>query len=287
MDNASETMKLLLIEDEAGERAKFLECAKTRSHEVKFVGSTNSSDLGYEIVLNKQPDGVILDLELHRGVGSGKSFLQELEKSELKWKPIIVVTTNTHSDVVYTSIRNKGVDYIYYKKQHGYSHVAVIDDLLDFYRERKGNKVDDMAEGVNDVSEEAVDDIAEEGSLDSLAVEIDSNIVSGMISSELDSIGMGHHLRGRAYLEKAIVLLVIQGPNFSEILLNSVADSFSVSYSSITRAMQTAIDNAWYDCDPEVLKERYTIYISPKKGKPSANELIHFYANKIRKNLGL
>jgi len=95
---------------------------------------------------------------------------------------------------------------------------------------------------------------------------------------------MGRQYKGRNYLVTAIRLLVV-GSNDSESVLNQTADEYEVAHSSVTRAMQTVIENTWYDCDPDDLANHYTQYVSQKKGCPSHMEFIHFYADKISKTL--
>jgi len=304
MDNP---MTLLIIEDEAEERGRFLECAKAQPDKIKFVGSTNSSIMGFDILKQHSPEGVILDLELHKGIGSGRDFLNNLKSSGFKPKPIIIVTTNTQSDIVYNAMRGLGVDFIHYKKQKGYTPEAVLEDFLAF-RSLQGDEADativetthitaatTTIEAVNDILDDniatpatAIDDIPfpepeTYAKLDAPNAPLDTGKVSDAITTELDAIGMGRHYKGRAYLEKTIELLVLKGAEYSDMVFNRVADHFGVHYSSIMRAMQTAIENTWYDCEPEVLKQHYTTYVSQKKKRPTPGEFVYFYADKIRK----
>ena len=49
--------------------------------------------------------------DLHKGEGSGISFLEELQKLKLDFKPLIVVTTNVSSKIIYRRIRDLGVGF--------------------------------------------------------------------------------------------------------------------------------------------------------------------------------
>ena len=59
-------MPLLLIEDSVAECVKFKNCENNRT-DIVFVGMTGSSIEGLRYVKTHMPEGVILDLELHRG----------------------------------------------------------------------------------------------------------------------------------------------------------------------------------------------------------------------------
>jgi CheY-like chemotaxis protein len=260
-------MTLLIIEDEAEERTRFLEYAKTRE-DIIFIGSTNSSSKGYEILLEKKPEGIILDLELHKGKGSGMEFLIMLKDAGLEWKPIIVITTNASSSIVYNTVRSLGADYIFHKLQSGYSQRSVIDSMLLFRSLMMDNPHMDE-----------VDDI--DGNEGDLALgENPESRLARLIELELDAIGMGRNYKGRDYLESAVMILVNDSKAKA---LKLVAMQFGLTYSSIIRAIQTAIDNTWYDGDPEVLLKHYSAHVGSRKGTPSPSEFLYYYSEKIKK----
>ena len=52
-----------------------------------------------EVVLSQLPDMILLDLELHEGGGNGLQFLYNLNRMQIPFRPYIVVTTHTTSEV--------------------------------------------------------------------------------------------------------------------------------------------------------------------------------------------
>ena len=109
-------MTILLLEDEEIEVNKFKEFVNTRN-DVKLVKTTNSSKDAIEAAKTYIPEGIIVDLELHKGEGSGLEFLEKLQKIKLDFKPLIVITTNVVSEIIYNHVRKLGADFIFYKKQ--------------------------------------------------------------------------------------------------------------------------------------------------------------------------
>ena len=93
-------MKLLLVEDDVNTCEIFKKIERAKS-EIKFIAITNSEVEALNCVKNNMPDGIILDLELTNGKGSGFGFLKELRKIKLKILPKIIVTTNICTDSVY------------------------------------------------------------------------------------------------------------------------------------------------------------------------------------------
>ena len=115
MTNIEKPMTLLLIEDNEFEVNSFKEYLKN-INDAQLIKYTNSSYDGIEYAKTYMPEGIILDLELHNGEGSGIKFLEELQELNLDFKPLIVITTNVSSDIVYDHIRKLGADFIFYKK---------------------------------------------------------------------------------------------------------------------------------------------------------------------------
>jgi DNA-binding NarL/FixJ family response regulator len=92
---------------------------------------TSSATEGLRLVKSRLQEGIILDLELSRGEGTGLQFLSDLQATKLGRRPIVVVTTNIQSEVMYDRIHNMGAAFVFSKRQPGYSPRLVINTLLD------------------------------------------------------------------------------------------------------------------------------------------------------------
>jgi ActR/RegA family two-component response regulator len=261
-------MQLLLIEDDVAECIKFKDCANGRK-DVVFVDMTASSIKGLEIVKTHMPEGVILDLELHKGKGSGLKFLTEIKDTQLGLRPLIIVTTNNASRSIYDCVHNFGADHIFYKKQADYSPDMVLDTLL-LLRESI------TAIQCNDVPK------------DMLTIESPEERrirIYQRIGREMDLIGINAKHKGCSYMKEAIYLLLNRDKNNSEAVLYSIADNHKRSYNSVSRAIQTAINRAWDGACIEELQKHYTARVSLHTGVPTPAEFIHFYADKIQKSM--
>lgn len=257
-------MKLLLIEDDKNECNKYKELSKIRD-DIEFVGITNSATEGLKYVKRFMPDGIILDLELNGGEGSGFEFLQELRKLKLSIYPKVVVTTNVYSDSVYDYLHKNKVDFIFYKKQESYSINNVINTLI-LLNEYKTNN-------------------------DSLEIKVDNNedlqqIISDRINKELDLIGAATHLEGRKYLYDAILYILTEGNEGNKIsIIQYLSGKYKKANSTISRAMQNTILRAWRISSIEDLEKYYTAKINYETGVPTPTEFIYYYVEKIRKSL--
>ena len=261
-------MRLLLIEDDVAECIKFKDCANSRT-DITFVGMTGSSIEGLQYVKTRIPEGVILDLELHKGKGSGLQFLAELREANLALRPIIIVTTNSPSNVVYNHVRDIGADLVFYKRQADYSPELVISTLLALRKSLHTVEHGDLP-----------------GDMQTIESPEERRVrITERINTELELIGISVRYKGHTYIRESIFLLILNDKDSSESVLYQVAKNLNISYSSVLRAMQTAINKAWTTNNIEDLQKYYTARVNIHTGIPAPTDLIHYYADKIRKTM--
>ena len=257
-------MKLLLIEDDVNECNIYKEISKMRK-DIEIVAITGSDIEGLRYVKEHMPEGIILDLELNKGNGSGTGFdfLTKLKQLELPDMPKIIVTTNICSDSVYEFLHKNEVEFIFYKKQNNYSQENVINTILLL----RGYK--------NSITKES-----------QTVKEEDKNVVSEKVNRELDLIGISTHLQGRKYLHDSI-LYIIENENCNHkiTVIQYLVSKYKKSNSTISRAMQNAILHAWRISPLEDLNTYYTAKINYETGIPTPTEFIYYYADKIKKEI--
>lgn len=261
-------MPLLLIEDDVSECIKFKDCANSRT-DINFVGMTGSSIEGVQCAKTRLPEGIILDLQLNRGRGSGLQFLADIKTADIGFRPIIVVTTSSRSEVVYNHIEENGVDWIFCKKQPDYSVDLVINTLLTLRKSLYNKQGNDIPVDMQTLE----------------SPEERQARITQRIDAELNLVGISSKYRGRKHLHEAIYLLINVEKGASEAVINQIAIAQKGNYSAIVRAMQTAINNAWASSSIDDLQKYYTARIDYRTGVPSPTEFIHYYADKIRKTI--
>lgn len=261
-------MSLLLIEDDEFECKRFKDYIETQEN-VKLIGITNSSDEGIELFKTYLPEAIVLDIELHKGQGSGIEFVEKAKEFMTEYRPIIIAATNASSSILYDKLHEEGVDLVFYKKQTDYSPKLIISSLMSLRKMlHKYNNVDKNAETYLETP-----------------ADYDAKI-SKRIDAELNLIGIGSHLKGRKYIHDAIMYL-IKGEDVKtgETPFNHLAIMYKKSASNISRVMQTAINNAWRNTSPEDLEKYYTAQVNYNTGVPSPTDFIYYYKDKIKKDL--
>lgn len=261
----SKPMKLILIEDDVAECVRFKDCANRRT-DVKFVGMTDSCYDGIKLVQSHLPEGVILDLQLTKGEGTGIEFMEILNETNLAFRPIVIVTTSNVSQIVNDRMEELSVDFYISKKQRDYSEDLVFRTLISLRKlAHKG-----LRQGVPGYPK---------------AIESPEEIRARYfkrIDAELDLIGIRARFKGRAYLRDGIYLQILS-PN--KPVIDDVAAQYKLAYNTVLTGMQTAINDAWNNVAPGELEEIYTARISIKTGTPNASDFVYHLAGKIRNSI--
>ncbi len=250
-------IKIILIEDNDIESKEF-EKYINQVNNVSLISNTKSSIEAIELVERHSPDAIILDLELHNGFGSGFDFLSGLNNSALHYKPFVIVTTNIVSNVIYDKLHKDFVDLIFCKRQVDYSPKLVIDSLLfliqkPFYK--KGSSI-------NSPEERKIE-------------------LTNKINKELDLIGISYKLKGRDYLFEAIYYLLTSDEHNANVFQH-LSKHYKLLISSISRAIQTAINHTWRTSSIEDLRANYTAPINFNTGVPTPTEFIYYIVKKLK-----
>jgi len=261
-------MKIVLIEDDAAACKKFIECANRR-RDIYFVGITDSSDEGLSYVKDKLPEAVILDLELNWGSGSGMDFLKKFSKMSFSLRPIVVVTTRNRSEMVQNQLHAYGVEWIFCKEQSTYSPDMVVEQLLDLrpFLHKK-----------------------EHGGPDIRTIETPEEMckrIMARIGAELNEFGISPKYKGRSLAEEAIYRLIHKKNDGDyERVFNEMAVERLTHYNNIVRPIETAILAAWRNpSDIDRLLKSYTAPVHERSGAPTPTEFIHYYADKVRRDI--
>lgn len=254
-------LTILLVEDDP-EICREIEQYTADLEDTVLVDVVNDSTRAEHILREKLPDALILDLELHRGGGSGLTLLQALRRQPPAKLPYILVTTNNSSQLTYEAVRQLGADYIIYKHQEGYRSK----DAVDFLRSLR-----DIIHNTPAPSPQP--------SVRAETPDQEEKRILRRIIEEFSNVGISPKATGYQYLMDA-VLIVIKSPKRN--LSTIIGEKYGKTESSVERAMQNAIIKAWRITPIEDLLRHYTARISSDKGIPTITEFIYFYANKLR-----
>ena len=258
----SKPMKILIIEDDVTDCNNFINCIKGRK-DVELVAVTDSDIDGLKYVKTKQPEGIILDLELNNsktGNTDSLEFLENLKKLKLNIDPIVIVTTHVNSKRTYDILHRKGVDLILYKDHPKYSCDHVLNQFINL-----------RTSPVSEVG----------GSIEDLFKNEDEKI-SILINQELELIGVNSKLKGKEYIHDAILFL-IKNENSNISVIQHLTKLYKKPASTITNGIQNAIIHAWRVSAVDDLLKYYKATINHETGVPTPMEFVYYYRDKIKK----
>ena len=107
------------------------------------------------------------------------------------------------------------------------------------------------------------------------------------VSNLLHRLGIPANIKGYSYLRYAIMLSVENEGYVNSItktLYPKVAKKYSVTASSVERAMRNAISIGWDRGDITILSEFFGFTVNCAKGKPTNSEFIAMLSDNIRLN---
>ena len=258
----SKPMKILIIEDDINDCNNFINCAKKRN-DIEIVAITDSDIDGLKYVKTKNPEGIILDLELNNSTSGNTDsleFLSNLKKLNLKYEPIVIVTTHVNSKRTYDILHRNGVDLILYKDHPKYSCDHVLNNFINLRQVASCKSTSSIEEAIED----------------------NESKISDCIYHELDLIGVTSKLKGRQYIHDAILYL-IQNENSNTNVIRHLTKVYKKSGNTITNGIQNAIIHAWRVSSIEDLTTYYTARVNYETGIPTPMEFIYYYVDKIKK----
>lgn len=255
-------MKILIIEDDINDSDALKNCAKNRD-DIDIVGITDSDISGLREVKLKHPEGIALDLELNNSLSGNTdslSFIDNLKKLNLKYEPLIIVTTHVNSKRTYDILHRNGVDLILYKDHPRYSPDHVFNSFINLRK----NTITTTVKNIEEIIENKEDKI------------------SKIIDYELELIGITSKLKGRNYIHDAILYLILEDNNKINVI-QYLTKIYKKSGNTITNGIQNAIIHAWRVMPTEDLEKYYTARINYETGIPTPMEFIYYYVSKIKK----
>lgn len=253
----TDKLDILIVEDDEKDSAALTAAIEEHADKLCVAGVSKSSANALAFIRNHAPHAVILDLELQDGSGDGMELLDKLRSTVLPRKPYVVVNTYNASKITIDTVKRMGADYAFAKWQKGYSPQMVINHLLM------------VMPAVTGCGAEPVEPLTEE---------MTENRMRLFVQEEFNNLGLSVKNAGYEYLVEA-VLLAAKGENQGWGKL--IGEKVGKSESSVTHAMQYAINNTWSNANINNLQKYYTAPLRKEKYSPTTNEFVFYYKQKL------
>lgn len=230
--------------------------------ELKLVGKANNGEDAYEMIRQKQPDVVLLDLILPKM--DGLSVMDQVNNDqELRKHPDFIVITAIGQERITEDAFKKGASYYILKPFHN-----------DTVIKRIKNAGENMTKNIKPV--------AKEGSVLPAQPQMQ---LENRVTDMIHEIGIPAHIKGYHYLRDAIIMAVEDMDvlnAITKVLYPTVAKMHQTTASRVERAIRHAIEVAWSRGKLDTLDHLFGYTVSTGKGKPTNSEFIALIADTIR-----
>ena len=251
MDNRTTVM----IADNTEEFCSSLVTTLQRSEGFRVVGTANDGEQAVNMILDKQPQILVLDLMLAKR--DGLSVLKAI--STMEHRPAVLATSGFITDYVASAASNLGVQYLMLKP-------CDMTALAERLEELRGGQAAPQAQSRSGGKPN----------------------IEAMVTSIIHEIGVPAHIKGYQYLREAIIIAVNDMDvinAITKVLYPQVAKAFQTTPSRVERAIRHAIEVAWDRGDLDTLQRFFGYTVSNTKGKPTNSEFIALIADKLQLQL--
>ena len=230
--------------------------------DLTLVGKANNGEEMYQIIKNKEPDVVLLDLIMPKM--DGLSVLERVnEDKNLKKSPNFIIITAVGQERITEDAFKKGASYYIMKPFHNETVLNRIKHIQSEVHSRRN-----IGGGTLQPHEKKPP----------LSLETH-------VTNIIHEIGIPAHIKGYHYLRDAIIMAIEDMDvlnAITKILYPTVAKKHQTTSSRVERAIRHAIEVAWSRGKLDTLEALFGYTVSTGKGKPTNSEFIALIADKIR-----
>lgn len=246
------------IADDNEQMLELLEELIDGDDQLTLVGKANNGEDMCQIIKNKEPDVVLLDLIMPRM--DGLSVMEHIgQDKSMKKHPDFIVITAVGKESITEDAFKRGANYYIMKPFNN-------DMIL--------NRI----KNVNHVYKPIVESV--ETNFRSSAVSLENKV-----TEMLHEIGIPAHIKGYHYLRDSIMMAVEDMDilnAITKVLYPTVAKKHQTTSSRVERAIRHAIEVAWSRGKLDTIDEIFGYTVSNGKGKPTNSEFIALIADTLR-----
>lgn len=230
--------------------------------ELTLVGKANNGEDMYELIRQKQPDVVLLDLIMPKMDGLSVMDLVNEDK-EIKKHPDFIVVTAVGQERITEDAFKKGANYYIMKP---------------FNNDMVLNRI----KHANHIIRHEMKQMTPQETTLSRQPEVN---LETRVTDMIHEIGIPAHIKGYHYLRDAIIMAVEDMDvlnAITKVLYPTVAKMHQTTASRVGRAIRHAIEVAWSRGKLDTLDDLFGYTVSNGKGKPTNSEFIALIADTIR-----
>ncbi len=249
------------IADDNERMLDMLEEIISMDKELNVVGKAKNGEEMCQIIKDKRPDVVLLDLIMPKMDGLTVMEHVGRDKSMAK-QPYFIVVTAVGQERITEDAFDKGANYYVMKPFNNEILLNRIKTVRKVFRSHE-KKTEEVIENT----------------------QIREDDLENRVTDMLHEIGIPAHIKGYHYLRDAIIMAVEDMDvlnAITKVLYPTVAKKYQTTSSRVERAIRHAIEVAWSRGKLDTLDELFGYTVSNGKGKPTNSEFIALIADTIQ-----
>ena len=251
------------IADDNENMVRLLSDIVRKDNDLQVIATAKDGVEAYEMIRNKQPDVVLLDIVMPKLDGLGVIEKVRQDKNLKKHPNFIMISAIGQEKITEDAFR-RGADY-YIMKPFDRDMIVNRIKMVRHHENRKSFHMRRINPGENPEQLQK--------SLESRVTDI------------IHEIGVPADIKGYQYLRDAIIMSVndIEMLNsITKILSPTIAKKYQTTASRVERAIRHAIEVSWNRGKMDTIDALFGYTINNGKGKPTNSEFIALIADKIR-----
>lgn len=252
------------IVDDNERIVRILEEILKADSDIEIVGTAENGVEALELIKEKKPDVVLLDLIMPKLDGLGVMEKVRMDDS-FKKAPSFIVITAIGQEGVTENAFELGASYYILKPFDNYMVLSRIKQL-------RGDMHSKFVENHRVTAYE------------NKSTYFEKNLESD-VTNIIHEIGVPAHIKGYQYLRDAIMMSVNDNEmlnSITKLLYPSIAKRHKTTPSRVERAIRHAIEVAWSRGKMDTIDDLFGYTVSNGKGKPTNSEFVALIADKIR-----
>ena len=253
----------IAIADDNALMVQLLDQIVSSDEELRVVGKAGNGEELIDIIREKKPDVVLMDIIMPKL--DGLAVLDRVNHEPEMKKPAFIVISAVGQEKTTEDAFELGADYYILKP---FDRDTVLKRIKRARVKRPGFPVKIKAAETN-VNENEY---------------LERNLETD-VTNIIHEVGVPAHIKGYQYLRDAIIMSVTDMEmlnSITKILYPTIAKQHQTTPSRVERAIRHAIEVAWSRGKMDTIDELFGYTVSNGKGKPTNSEFIALIADKIR-----
>ncbi|HOA81016.1 MAG TPA: sporulation transcription factor Spo0A [Defluviitaleaceae bacterium] len=256
----------IILADDNKDFCEILAEYLNKQNDMEVIGMANNGTEAYDMILEKSPDVVILDVIMPQLDGIG--VLEKLNNVHMEKRPVFVMLSAVGQDKITEKALNLGAEYYIIKPFD-------METLINRIRQLKGHH--------EIIKSKSSNMSISKGSYVPTAHNLETEV-----TNIIHEIGIPAHIKGYQYLRDAIIMSINDMDILNSItkqLYPSIAKQYNTTPSRVERAIRHAIEVAWSRGKMDTINKLFGYTINNGKGKPTNSEFIALIADRLRLEL--